>query len=435
MKYSLLLLFSIFSFTYADSNFHEYTSDYDPNEEIDKLWKEHYEKTKATDNNSQSVPNSGIFADQILTAKRKHLDPELADLVIGMSEKSTQELAQLIQECAKNPNKKCPQKALLVGAPGIGKTTYIQAVSEKAGIPFVKINSAFVSDKYKDSGPDNLKAIFKPILQTKNKILVAFDELHCLTDGHKNINNPNQNTAEALWLLIDQCAENPNIILVGIMNDGSNMPEQLKSRFRTQTYIMKSSDEVTQKQRILHLYLKKFKHACDEKCQRSVSKSLKTAEARAIEGIVESADQIASLGKEIWEITQKDLETAVTRTNETEKVFDKKELDQATKTLIAQEREANSGTIRNYATVGAIGGTGVAYIVDKNGGWAKVWEGTKGVCIQLGKVALVITKHTLKAGAEYCVDGKIPNPKKVIQDMVKDEIFVEVKVPNDKEQK
>lgn len=213
------------------------------------------------------------------------------------------------------------------------------------------------------------------------------------------------------------------------------MPEQIKSRFRADTYIMKSSDETAQKQQILHHYLKKFKHNCDEKCQKIIAKLLKTAEARYIEGIVETANRIAYVGKEEWQITQKDFEVAVKRTNETEKVFDKKELDQATKTLIAQEREANSGTIRNYATVGAVGGTGVAYIVDKNGGWAKVWEVTKGACIQLGKVALVITKHTLKAGAEYCVDGKIPNPKKVIQDMVKDEIFVEVKVPNDKEQK
>lgn len=324
MKYSLVLLFSIFSFAYADSSFENYQSDYDPNVEIDRLWKEHYEKVKTSNNNSQNEPNSGIFADEILTAKRKPLNPELADLVINMSSEDTRKLAQLIQECAKNPNKKCPSKALLIGAPGIGKTTYIQAVAEKAGIPFVKINAAFVADKYKDSGPENLKAIFKPILQIKNQIIVAFDELHCLTDGHKNINNPNQNIAEALWLLIDQCAENPNVILVGIMNDGSNMPEQLKSRFKAHTYIMKSSDEVVQKQRILNLYLKKFKYNCDEKCQKSIAKSLKTSEARVIEAIVELANLTASLGKEEWQITQKDLEAAVNRANEAEKVFEQK---------------------------------------------------------------------------------------------------------------
>lgn len=371
MKYSLVLLFSIFNAACANSPFHEFQSDYDPNAEIDKSWNEHYEKPNTVSNSSQSVPTSGIFTDKILTAKRKPLDPELTDLIINMSETSTQELAQIIQECAKNSNKKCPSKALLVGAPGIGKTTYIQAVAEKAGIPFVKINSPFVADKYKDSGPDNLKEIFKNILQTKRIILVAFDELHCLTDGHKNANNPNQNTAEALWLLMDQCAENPNIILVGIMNDGSNMPEQLKSRFRAHTYIMKSSNEVAQKQRILHLYLKKFKHNCDEKCQKNIAKILVTAEARTIEGIVESANRTASLGKEEWQITQKDLEAAVNRANEAEKVFEQK------KEIIPAKEYTNweKGAYGSAIFCGLAGGVNyIDQVAHRNGGWKKIWE-------------------------------------------------------------
>lgn len=378
MKYRLLFCLSIIAFAHANTPFQDPFPHHQPNKETNEGWGPLPEANPTETNNQQTTPTSGILADEVLTAKRKKLDPELADLVINTSEASTQELAQIIQECAKNQNKKCPAKALLVGAPGIGKTTYIQAVAEKANIPFIKINSAFVSDKYKDSGPDNLKAIFKSILQTKTTIIVAFDELHCLTDSHKNSNNPNQNTAEALWLLMDQCAENPNIILVGIMNDGSNMPEQIKSRFKTDTYIMKSSDEIAQKQQILKHYLKKFKSSCDEKCQKTVSKSLKSAEARVIEGVVESANRTASLGKEEWQITQKDLESAIKRSNDTQEVFETKKETIPARELTNWEKAGYAGAAAGGTGALVAGITGginqLDQVAQRHGGWQKVWE-------------------------------------------------------------
>ena len=94
--------------------------------------------------------NNAILNDAVLTAKRKRLDPQLSKLVIKMAPESVQELAQLIKECTQNPNKKCPAKALFVGTPGVGKTTLAQAIAEEAGIEFIKINAAFVSNTYKD---------------------------------------------------------------------------------------------------------------------------------------------------------------------------------------------------------------------------------------------------------------------------------------------
>lgn len=417
MNYQLLFCLSIVSLANATTSFQESSNNYEPSEEIDRLWKQHSQFKTDPKDVTQNSSGAGILSDDILTAKRKLLDPELRDLVIDMSGDNTRELAQMIQECVQNPNKQCPKRALLVGAPGIGKTTYIQAVAEKSDLPFIKINSAFVADKYKDSGPDNLKAIFGSILQTKRKTIVSFDELHTLINGHKNNNNPDQNTATALWLLMDQCAENPNIILMGTINDASDMPEQIKSRFGTDLYPMKGFNEVAQKQVILCHHLKRFKHTCDEKCQKVVAKLLKTADARTIEGIVESANRLASLGKEEWQITQKDLETAIKRTSETEKVLGKNEPDQLTKTLKAQEEAANRTKV--MATIG-----GGATAVEMTIGWKNVLKKTTSAIVYFGK-----------AGIELYVNGKKPNFYEIFDNIAKDALFEDVKLANDKQQK
>jgi AAA+ superfamily predicted ATPase len=324
MKYHLLLCLGIIAFAQANTPIQDPFPHHQTDKETGEGWKPFSEANPEEINHKEGHTASGILKDKILTAKRKPLDPELAELVINLSPQSTQQLAQKIVECVENPSKKCPAKALIVGAPGVGKTTYIQAVAERAGLPLIKINAPFVADQYKDSGSQNLKSIFKPILETKNKIIVAFDELHCLTDGHKNINNPNQNTAEAFWTLLDQCSENPNIILVGIMNDGSNMPEPLKSRFRMQGHLFKINNEELYKYEILEYYLDKITYRICQACKKKISRLLPSSEARIIEEIVNLAEEIASLGKDEWEVTREDLRAAIERYDETRPIFEKK---------------------------------------------------------------------------------------------------------------
>jgi len=76
-----------------------------------------------------------------------------------------------------------------VGSPGVGKTTLAQAIAEDAQTDFIMINAPFIADKYKNSGPENLKETFKEFLHRDRLTIVAFDELHALTDGNRNIND------------------------------------------------------------------------------------------------------------------------------------------------------------------------------------------------------------------------------------------------------
>lgn len=411
MKYHLLFCLGIFAFAHANTPLQDPFPHQQPNKETDEDW-EPFSEAKPAETNQKNPSSTSTSNNEILTAKRKPLDPELAELVINMSSEKTRKLALILQQCAQDPNEECPPRVLLIGAPGIGKTTFIQAVAENAHIPLKIINSPFVSDKYKDSGPVNLQIIFDSFLQTKTRIIVALDELHCLTDGHKNSNNPDPNTAAALWKLLDQCLENPNIIIVGILNDGSNMPEQLKSRFEKCTYIMKSSDEIAQIQQILHHYLKKRKHNCDEKCQQYIARLLKTGEARSIEGTVEMAYWDAHI-QEGRQITQKNLETAIKEGNENKKELNKNEPDQATKTLIAQEDAAK------WVKRGAVAG-----VVEVTVGWKNIFKKTASVAVYFGK-----------AGIDLYAYGKKPDFQEIFTNIAKDTLFEEVRPTNDKEQK
>ena len=249
--------------------------------------------------------------------------------------------------------------------------------------------------------------------------MISIDELHCITDGEKNINNPNPNTATAFWQLIDQCAENPNIIVTGIMNDGSKMPEPLKSRFRTDTYIIKAKDELKERQVVLNFYLSKKPNTCDNNCEKKITKLLKSSEARIIEGIVNKAEQISSIGKNEWKITQQDLETAIKRYEESDPAFENKEEDQYTKTLKAQERAANASTVASYTNVAVVGGglaVAAAYetnkVVNENGGWKKAFEKTAAITLYLGKV-----------GGQIYIGGRVPS----FQEFAKEIAFDQVK--------
>ena len=61
--------------------------------------------------------------------------------------------------------------------------------------------------------------------------MVILDEIHCLIDKKKNDQRADQDTAVALWQLIDDCSDNKNILFIGTTNSIKNMPEALQSRF------------------------------------------------------------------------------------------------------------------------------------------------------------------------------------------------------------
>lgn len=137
-------------------------------------------------------------------------------------------LIKILQDPYKKPARK---QYLLVGAPGAGKTTLAQAIAQAAGLPCIFVPVAELPNEFQNSAAASLQRIINPILQSNERCVIILDEITHITDNYKQKNNSNNDAATATWSLLDRCAQNPNIIIIGTTNDVSDLPAQLKSRF------------------------------------------------------------------------------------------------------------------------------------------------------------------------------------------------------------
>lgn len=122
-------------------------------------------------------------------------------------------------------------RLLLVGPPGVGKSDLAKAIAQALGRPFIFLKSSLIATEYQNSGSQNLKRIIDAAKKSNRPCVIILDEIYSLIDKKKNDQKADQDTAVALWQLIDECSQNKNILFIGTTNSLRDIPDALKSRF------------------------------------------------------------------------------------------------------------------------------------------------------------------------------------------------------------
>ncbi len=124
---------------------------------------------------------------------------------------------------------------ILVGKPGVGKTTLAQAFALKTGRMYQIIHGPDIGTKFINSGPGKLKEIFQQLHNYGQPVVLIVDEITSFTktyDDAESHENHDKKTAEMFWSLLDGCQNSPHISVIATTNYLDKIPAQIVSRFR-----------------------------------------------------------------------------------------------------------------------------------------------------------------------------------------------------------
>ncbi|MDP3889251.1 MAG: ATP-binding protein [bacterium] len=121
---------------------------------------------------------------------------------------------------------------ILVGKPGVGKTTLARSIAQYLGHEVVFIHASDLFGKYRNQAAVNLRMLFEGIKMNSSCTVVIIDELHKLFELHTCKKTDDAASATAFWNQIDDLENRyPNIVVIGTANSVENMPAEIKSRF------------------------------------------------------------------------------------------------------------------------------------------------------------------------------------------------------------
>ncbi|OQA36303.1 MAG: ATP-dependent zinc metalloprotease FtsH [Candidatus Dependentiae bacterium ADurb.Bin331] len=226
--------------------------------------------------------------------------------------------------------KNVPTKILLVGPPGVGKTTLSKGIASLISRQYKFLRASLLVNEYKNSGPQNLAREILPILQSKQPYVIIVDEIHSLCENYKKEQNSDPGTAEALWSILDECTKNPQILFIGTTNDATNLPEPLKTRFAN-CVIEIPLPNVAQRKRIIKYYLRNTLCDFDDVYITKLAKQTNHLAGRNLEQLVSDALLYALDRADIPLVRKKDFERALREMSKNEQFLQMTGLGKYTK--------------------------------------------------------------------------------------------------------
>lgn len=173
--------------------------------------------------------SASFTSSRMFDIPRKPLGKEFIDEIFATAPKEIQTIKNRL--CDAHYQGPKPQRLLLIGAPGTGKTTTAQALAEISGRQYSFIKAPLLGNEYKDSTVQNLVRYIAPLIKQDKPAVIVVDEIMSIMTKQSSSNDPDKKAFEALWSLMDDCSKNDKILFIATANSTRNMPAPMKNRF------------------------------------------------------------------------------------------------------------------------------------------------------------------------------------------------------------
>ncbi|HRH37949.1 MAG TPA: ATP-dependent zinc metalloprotease FtsH, partial [Flavobacteriales bacterium] len=187
--------------------------------------------------------------------------------VAGLAE-AKEELQEIV-DFLKNPKRytdmgaKIPKGALLVGAPGTGKTLLAKAIAGEANVPFFSLSGSDFVEMFVGVGASRVRDLFK---QAKEKApaIIFIDEIDAIGRARgrsvsMGANDERENTLNQLLTEMDGFGTNSGVILLGATNRADVLDRALMRPGRFDRQIFVDMPDVKEREQILNVHLKPLK--------------------------------------------------------------------------------------------------------------------------------------------------------------------------------
>lgn len=163
---------------------------------------------------------------------------------------------------------KIPKGALLVGAPGTGKTLLAKAVAGEAHVPFFSLSGSDFVEMFVGVGASRVRDLFK---QAKDKApaIIFIDEIDAIgrARGKNSLsggNDERENTLNQLLTEMDGFGSHTNVIVLAATNRADVLDKALMraGRFDRQIYV--DLPDVRERKEIFEVHLRPLKKVSDE---------------------------------------------------------------------------------------------------------------------------------------------------------------------------
>ena len=179
------------------------------------------------------------------------------------------EEVQEIVDFLKNPKKytilggKIPKGALLIGAPGTGKTLLAKAVAGEAKVPFFSLSGSDFVEMFVGVGASRVRDLFKQAKE-KSPAIIFIDEIDAIgrARGRNNItgsNDERENTLNQLLTEMDGFGTNTNVIVIAETNRADVLDKALMRAGRFDRQIFVDLPDLNERKEIFEVHLKPLK--------------------------------------------------------------------------------------------------------------------------------------------------------------------------------